>query len=470
METKTEIYTIFLPCYSPRKDELLGKLQSEFDDVEFVGLNELSGIGGTEGREEVYQNIKEMEGKIDGILVFGGYLDQQLTSFGLPVVMVRSLFGVGDWEKGILNFYKDEKVLTTCLSDFDVSSGVSTSRFDDLLSKIKLISALGKVKSSKLLVVQEPEILGNYDIQGMDFHSPLPADYNEVYSENLRKMGPEVTHASLVELNEEIEKVDESDAEKTTDMWINEAKEIRETNREEVLKAARMYLGIERLMKKHDANGIAVRSLVPWVKGMINVTPCLANTELNKQSEVGVCEGLVNSAITEMFGIYVTGNPSFVGDVIGIDRVNDTVIFAHCQCPINPHGSSTVPYVIRSHALQKENEMLPDDYPEAGPTLSAVVQVELPTDEVVTAVKFSIYDKKIGISTGLSVPGEKLYGDFEDILCRTKLVMETNTEAFERNYDTPSLGVHRNLIYGDHRAEIKNLAVLIGFDVIDEDR
>ena len=85
MEMKTKIYTISLPCYSPRKGELLGKLQSELDDVEFVGLDELSGIGGTQGREEAYRNIKEMKGKIDGILVLGGYLDHELTSFGLPV-------------------------------------------------------------------------------------------------------------------------------------------------------------------------------------------------------------------------------------------------------------------------------------------------------------------------------------------------------------------------------------------------
>lgn len=470
MTEKAKVYSIFLPCYSSRKDGLLGKLQSELDDVEFVGLDELSGIGGTGGRKEAYQNIRRMKDKIDGILTFGGYLDHELTSFGLPVVMVRSLFGVGDWEKGILSFYEGEKVLTTSLSDFDNLSQTSTYRLENLTSKIELISALKKVKNSRLLVVQEPELLGNYDIQGMDFHSPLPEDYNEVYSENLRKMGLEVTHASLIELNEEIEEMDESEAEKTTDMWINEAKEIRETNREELLKAARMYWGMERLMEKYNANGIAIRSLLPWVRGMTNTTPCLANTELNKQNRVGVCEGLVNNAITEMFGIYVTGNPSFVGDVIGIDRINDTVTFAHCQCPINPHRSDKVPYVIRSHALQKGNEMLPNDYPEMGPNLSAVVQVELPTDEVVTAVKFSLYDKKIGISTGLSVPGDELYRNFKDILCRTKLVMRTDTEAFERNYDTSSLGVHRNLIYGDHRAKIKDLAVLTGFEIMEEDK
>jgi len=472
MIEKAKVYSIFLPCYSSKKDGLLVKLQGELDDVDFVGFDEFpdQDEGSMGGRKEAYQNIRSMKDKLDGILIFGGYLDHELNSFGLPVVMVRSLLGIGDWEKGILGFYEGEKVLTTSLSDFDNLPQTSTYRLENLTSKIELISALKKVKNSRLLVVQEPEILGNYDIPGMDFHSSLPKDYNKVYSERLKEMGPEVKNASLIELNEEIKKVDESYAERTADMWIDEAKEVRETNREEVLKVARMYGGMKRLMEKYDADGIAIRSLVPWVRKMINATPCLANTELNKQNRVGVCEGLVNNAITEMFGIYITGNPSFVGDVIGIDRINDTVTFAHCQCPINPHGSDKVPYVIRSHALQKQNEMLPVDYPEIGPNLSAVVQVELPTDEVVTAVKFSLYNKKIGVSTGLSVSGEEFYRNFEDILCRTKLVMKTNTEAFERNYNTSTLGVHRNLIYGDYRAKIKDLATLTGFEIVEEDK
>jgi len=251
-------------------------------------------------------------------------------------------------------------------------------------------------------------------------------------------------------------------------MWIEEATEVRETNREEVVKAARLYLGMERLMEKHGATGITIRSLVPWVNKVIDVTPCLANTELNKQLRVGVCEGLVNSAITEMFGLYVAGIPSFVGDVIGIDRVNDTVTFAHCQCPINPHGSDRVPYALRSHALQKENKRLPEDYPEAGPTLSAAVQVDLPLDEIVTALKFSLYDRKIAVSTGVTVPGDAFYQDFESILCRTKLVMKTNSAAFEANYDTTTFGVHRNLLYGDHTPVVQDLGKLMGFEVVEE--
>jgi len=465
---KTQLYSIFLPCYSPKKNELLQKLQSQLDDVEFVGFDELSGIMSTEGREQAYRHIGEVQKQIDGIVVFGGVLDREIVSFGLPVVMVRSLFGVGDWEKGILSFYKGDKLLTACLSDFDISSSASTTRFEDLVNKIKLLSALRRVKESTLLVVQEPELVGNYDIVGMDFHSPLPDDYHEVYSQRLQEMGPVIKHASWIELRDEIGEIDESASAEIADMWIKEAKEVRETTRAEVLKAARLYLAMESLMQKYEATGIALRSLLPWVKGIIDVTPCLANTELNKQSRVGICEGLVNNAITQLFGFYILGRPSFVGDVVGIDRINDTITLAHCQCPINPHGNDRAPYIIRSHTLQRDNKMLPEDYPEAGPSLSAAVQVELPTDEIVTATKMSLYDRKIAVSTGLSVSGNELYRNFEDILCRTKVVMKTDSAAFERNYDTAVFGVHRNIVFGDHTQILKDLGKVMGFEVVQE--
>jgi len=455
----------------PKRDELIGKLQNELEDVEFIGFSELSYcfVMSKKDKDEVYGRIKRMKDKIDGIIVFGGYLDKELTSLGLPVIMVRLLFGAGDWEKSIFNYYRNEKLLTVCLSDFDISQNISESRVKELVEKIKLITALKKIKETGLLVIQEPENFGNYDIEGMDYHFSLPEDYNKTYLKNLKDLGLKVTHANLIELNEEIERVDGNEAKKMTDLWINEAKEIRETNSEEVLKAAKMYLGMEQLMKKYDADGVAIRSLVPWTKGLINITPCMANTELNKHNRVAVCEGLVNSAITEMFSIHAFDRPGFIGDVVGIDTINDAVTFAHCQCPINPHGTDRVPYIIRSHTLQKHNKMIPDDYPESGSNLGVAVQVELPTDEPVTSIKFNIYNKKIAVSKGVSISGKDLYKNFEDILCRTKLVMKTNSKAFEKNYDDANFGVHRNLIFGDFKEKIKDIATLIGFDIVEED-
>jgi len=470
-EEKTNIYTLFLPCYSSKKNEILNKLQESCKDANFIGFDELSGIMDVKGAAKIYQNIRKLKDTLDGILIFGGYLDNSLTSLELPIIMVRALLGTGDWDKGILNFYRNKKVLSVCLSDVDKSLSFSSSRFNDLLEKIKLIIALKKIKNSKLLCIQESDILGSYDISGMDFHIPLPDDYNGVYSKRLKEIGLIIEHISLTDLNREIQKIKENEAEEITNIWIKEAEEVTKgTNKEEILKSAKMYLGVRNLMEEYNANGITIRSLVPWVKGIINVTPCLVNTELNKQLKVGVCEGLVNSAVTEMFGIYIADEPSFIGDVVGIDKINETITFAHCQSPINPHGDDRVPYIIRSHALQRGNKMLPDDYPEAGSNPSAVVEVKLPIDEVATAVKFSLYNKKIAVSKGITVPGEKLYKDFNNILCRTKLVIKTDTDAFEKKYDTVTFGVHRNIFYGDLREKIKDLATLIGFEVIEEDK
>lgn len=156
---KTNIYTLFLPCYSSRKNEILNKLQESCKDANFIGFDELSGIMDFKGAAKIYQNIRKIKDTLDGILIFGGYLDNNLTSLDLPIIMVRALLGTGDWEKGILNFYKDKKVLTVSLSDVDKSLLISSSRVNDLLEKIKLIIALKKLKIQSCYVYRKTRFL-----------------------------------------------------------------------------------------------------------------------------------------------------------------------------------------------------------------------------------------------------------------------------------------------------------------------
>jgi hypothetical protein len=467
----TKIYTLFLPHFFVNKENIINRLQELTGIVEYVGFDKLSGILDEKGKNTTFKKIKKIQKDLDGILVFGGILDHRLLSFGLPIIIVRAIMGVGDWQKGILHFYKGEKVLTAALSTIDVSKRISHARFKNLANKIKLISVLSTIKKTTLLCIQEPEILGNYDIYGMDYHTSLPKDYVDVYKENLEQLKLGISHVSINDLIAAKNGVDVIEARKVTDMWIREARKVeKETNRDEIMKAAILYLGMKSLLEKYSADGLTIRSLVPWSKNILDVTPCLANTELNKELKVGVCEGLVNSAITELFGLYIAERPSFIGDVIGIDTLNNTVIFAHCQSPVNPHGYDKVPYVIRSHALQKENRYFPKNYPEVGKSRSAAVNVFLPLNEIVTIVKVSVYHKKIAVSSGKTVSGKKLYKNFEDRLCRTKMVVQTNAKIFEKKYNTVTFGVHRNILFGDYRKTFKELACFIGYDLIEEDR
>jgi len=56
-----------------------------------------------------------------------------------------------------------------------------------------------------------------------------------------------------------------------------------------------------------------------------------------------------------------------------------------------------------------------------------------------------------GFTSGMFGIGGGTDKDFNNILCRTKITMKTNTESFERKYDTVTFGVYRNIFYGDLR-------------------
>ncbi len=468
---KTQIFTIYLTGLYEKKDKIFKQLQPLCPDVEFVGHAILNGILDEEGKVAAMRAIEERANTLDGILIFGGLQDKRFTATSLPVIMVQGIWAPGDWQKGIEKFYRDEKLITSAICDIDVKDKVSAQRMQDLANKINYIATLHKVKNTKLLLVQEPEVLGQYDVFGMDYHVPFPNDYVQSYARHLDEFGLTVEHVKLDKVLKKIPKANINEAQAVAQQWIKDALGVNpETNETEILEAAKLYLAIKSLMEEKKADGIAIRSLVPWSKGILRVTTCLPNAQFNKQLKVGVCEGLINAAISELFSLLLFKRPTFIGDIIGIDTANDLITVAHCQSPVNPHGDDLATYEIRSHALQKGNKMFPATFPEIGKSLSAVVRVELPINEPVTVTKISVYHKKIAISSGVTVDGQKYYRDFKDRLCRTKIAIRLNAKAFEEHYDTVTFGVHRNVIWGDYRQALTDFAQLIGYEIVEEDR
>ena len=59
--------------------------------------------------------------------------------------------------------------------------------------------------------------------------------------------------------------------------------------------------------------------------------------------------------------------------------------------------------------------------------------------------------------------------EWDDLACRTKIAIKTNTKALIKNLDSKTFGVHRVVFYGDFREKFKDLATLIGFEVVEED-
>jgi len=484
-QDNTRVYTVFLSKgyggagEAPRdlvtNEKLLANLKSECQGIEFV-VRDIS-VPGT-SLEQVYAELQARE-DIDGLIIIGTTRRYELAFTGLPTIVVYNLFEwmnipyklyiKGKEEESVLaggRAYENGRILTAQL---DRRSACSPARreamFKDLVYKVKLIQAVKRLKKSRILAIAPHKYLAEVDYQG-DLSKRMPEDYNERYLRALKEsLGIEVVILEPEEFYRAYREADQKQAEKTAEKWIREAREVTAA-RSEIIKTARAYLAFDALREKHGCNAVSthVRSLTGSGKVEDMFWPGLAlECGFKTRGIQAVCQNYVNILVTQLMGYYLTGRPSMLGDLM-IDMENSVDILTHCGAPINPYGDERrIPYSIRTHA-----ESPVRDTQEPGS--STGLQVEWPAGEPVTFWKVYVLHKKIGIHTGKVVDGHSLYKDLDPIMCRTKLIAEVEAEKVQKHFSPDEYGIHRNATLGDLRRQIKDLAVLIGFEVMEEDR
>jgi len=469
MKKNTKIYVVFsssglqgevkiYPVYHPEKEilkneKILGMLKERCKDIEFIG--ETEPVKGEKFNYAITNIINQKE-NIDGILYFGTPPDK-LIKAGIPIVAVYPLWG--QWMP-TFNFYKGEKVLTSILPVlYDKNRDVFSKRLDDIEKKLRLVQAISKMKGLRVLVVTDIPVLGEYEPTSFQIEGNREK-YEKVYLSNLKQIfGTELIVIPQIELFKEMNKIKDNEGKKVSEKWIKEAEGIKGTNEEEILKSAKLYLAMKNLMGKYNCGAITTEGYTVFANYKKGVIPSqgLPSSQFCTDGIVATSETLIDSLITQQLGLYIIGSTGFNGDYI-IDPITDVCIIGHCECPFNPYGDERkIPYIIRNLPLWEENKG------------GACVQVKLPINEVVTVVKISMYKKKISVSTGKTVSGEELFEGWDDILCRTKLAIKTNAKALLKNLDWKTFGNHRVAFYGDYRQKIKDLAKLIGFEVVEKD-
>jgi len=486
MNGNTRVYTIFVssgyggagevPKFLTTNEDLLHKLQSKCSGIDFI-VRDITKTNTS--LEEVYSELESSKENLDGVIIIGTSREYRLAFTGLPTILVYNLFewmnipykllDMGKEEDSILvggPDYKNGRVLTTELDRINVTSpSVSEAMFGDLVDKIKLIQVIKNLKESKILVVTPNKYLAQVDYQG-DIHKHLPQDYNERYTSALkRSLGVEIVRVEPEEFYEAVRKADEVEAKEVANTWIDEAKEMTDTTESEVVKTAKSYLAFEALRERYDCNAVSthMRSLTGSGKVEDMFWPGLGlECGFKTRGIQAVCQNYPNIVVTQLLGYFLTGRPSMLGDLM-IDTFNSVDILTHCGAPINPHGDDRVPYVIKSHAQSPVRGTLK-------PGSSTGLQVELPLDEPVTIWKAYVLNKKIGLHTGETVDGYSLYRNLDEIMCRAKLIAKVDAEKVQKYYSPDEYGIHRAATFGDLREKVKDLAVLIGFGVMEEDR
>lgn len=496
---KTRIYTIFSSAGHPvgfeayrryhpdvkimENQQILQRIKDKCKEVEFIEGAEPVKIEDGTGPyrpknksseaesvkiEELILNIKGQKENLDGLLVFQkenlltSPVDE-MTSIGLPIVAVgRPLVGCNP---GPFHAYKGSKVVTSYLpAHCDKDPSVYSSRIKDIASKIKLIDAISRMKRLRVLVVTDLPPLGYFEPWPYQIKTNRE-EYEKLYIDNLKQtLGTEFITVLQKELFKKVKIADEGKAKEVAQKWIKEAIALRGTNEAEVLKSAKLYLAMKELMAEHNCDAITTEGF-GWVpvgfrKAIEEGIPSqgIPTTQFLTDGIVAASETLTDCLITQQLGLHITGSAGLLGDYT-IDPFNNTAIIAHCEGSLRPYADGRkAPYVIRNLPFVEEN------------TGGACAEIHYPVGEPVTVAKISMYKKRLAIFTGETVSGEELFPYWEDILGRNKVVIKTNAKALHENVDWETFGSHRTVFFGNYRQQLKDLAELIGFEVVEKDR
>ncbi len=326
--------------------------------------------------------------------------------------------------------------------------GISTKKpYDSMLLKkmVNYLVLLHKLRRAKLLVIV-PKATKYY----LDLEYPLSLD---IYG--LLKQFSSITGTSyvLMDSSEFIEKyyskVDVMEAEEVARKWVRESIENIESDYNEILKSAKLYLALKKAAIDQGANVVAVDCIVLRNAGELDAWPCLAYMQLWYDDILPVCEADIASALIIMIGKYLLGINGFVTDP-AVDELSNEIIYYHCYAPTNPHGTAKpeYPYKITPAHLGGKR---------------ASIRVLFRPGVKITAIGLSLDEKILTIHTS------ELIGIEESIhACSNKLVAKTDVHKIVLNWKRRS-GWHRVVFFGNYRDEFINVARLLGLKIIEED-
>ena len=467
------------PLTFTTNDQVLHKLQQACNEVDFIVWE------GT--RSDAYDEIQTQKDRYDGVLIIGNIDgDYRLAFTGLPTIVVYNLwefmnlpyelFATGKQpEDAVLTGgtdYENVKILTARLDRRNLCApSVSENMFLDLVYKIKLIQVVKELKETRILMVKraKDEIIAQVNYRG-DINQSFPQDHNERYIKNFKKVfGAEIVQIEAGEFYETVQKINNRNAEKIADQWIENAQRV-EASRSEITKTARGYLALEALREKYNCNAVSthIRSISGSDKPEDRYNPGLG-LELGFKTRgiQAVCQNYPDILISQVMMYLLNGRPGMLGDII-YDIDNNVEIVLHCGIPINPYGDERrLPYIIRTHA-----ESPVRDIPEE-PGSSTGMTVEWPAGEPVTFWEIHSLNRKIRLNTGEIVNGYDIYTGGEDlynVMCTAKIIARVEARKIQAHHSPYLYGIHTNATLGDMRQQLKDLAVFLGFDIAESDR
>jgi len=315
---------------------------------------------------------------------------------------------------------------------------LASSDYDELERALRLLRVIPMMKQTRILLF--PPARGTKPAQSPD--------------QVKKRLGADVVAIEEKTFNEMISAAEDKAVRAEINRWTKNAKEIIEPNKEDIRKAARVSVALQRLMEQERAQGLAVGTCMGWLsKGF----PCLGFARLRDGGIPAACEGDMDSLLTMLLFQYMIDRPGFQGNAT-FDTSRNALWTAHCTAPLKMDGPNgkEAPYLLRGHSEVGGSGCVPEVQYRIGKTITRGKLINLDT---------------ILASTGkiIEVPEKSVHG------CRSQIVTEVcdaakmaaNWSSVLETEDAMTL-LHRVVFYGDHMESVHHLARLMDMKVVEE--
>jgi hypothetical protein len=263
-------------------------------------------------------------------------------------------------------------------------------------------------------------------------------------------LGFKVQPIAFDQINQLYGQVDLDKAADWAKRWAGEAQEVVEPSMEDLRKSAAIYLAMDELMKRQDAQGVTINCLGGFYGGHLPGYPCLGYRQLNNDGAiVGTCEANVPDLICQLICKHLLGRVGFASDPV-LDTSTNQIIYAHCVAPtkmFGPDGPAN-PFRIRSHAEDRKG---------------AAIQSLLPLGYMTTTFRVNPARNEMVIHQAKAVDNVD-----EDRACRTKLAAEVKGDIGRLFNEWDLFRWHRFTVYGDVQGPIEELGAAMGLKIIRE--
>lgn len=111
--------------------------------------------------------------------------------------------------------------------------------------------------------------------------------------------------------------------------------------REDIVDAVKLYNVIKQIIQENEINSLSIKCFD--IIGSCKTTACLALSLLNDNGLVSGCEGDIPTLWSMIISRSLLNKPVFMANPSSIDKMNNTVDFAHCTSPVSFAKSYTLP-------------------------------------------------------------------------------------------------------------------------------